>query len=142
MASSYGLPRLRRNGWPNTDGTGLSWFSRPYPQLPYRDVMGMYPRDMAEVYNLEPQQAALYEQRAVTLLGNQETVRQTQWLFPPAYVTPPLQYGSHYFNPQENAPLARPQNVAFTPSFPHRPDIYRVGSISPWDPTTGASSGN
>jgi len=40
MASAYGLPRLRRKT-PGIEGTGLSWFSRPYPQLPYRDVMGM-----------------------------------------------------------------------------------------------------
>lgn len=78
--------------------------------------MGMYPRDTVEVYNLEPQQRAQYEQRAVTLLGNQETVKQTQWLFPQTHATPPLEYGSHYYNPQENARLARPTSVAFTPS--------------------------
>jgi hypothetical protein len=145
MTSSYGLPTLRRPA-SGVEGTGLSWFSRPYPQLPYRDVMGMYPRDMSEVYALDPQQRAVYEQRAVTLLGNQVTKKQTQWLFPDSpptqQTTPPLQYGSHYVFPYEHAALPRPPNVAFTASYPHRPEIYRVGSISPFNPYTGGSSGN
>jgi len=131
MASSYGLAHLRP-GAPSREGTGLSWFSRPYPQLPYRDVMPMYPRDMIETHDLTPQHNALYEQRQVTLLGNDQTAKQTQWLFPPAYTTPPLQYGSHYFNKNERQVQPRPANVAFTSGeCPHCPDIARVGTISP-----------
>jgi len=100
---------------------------------------------MAETYSLEPQQRALYEQRAVTLLGNQETVKQTQWLVPDSppttKSTPPLQYGMHYYNPEVGAAVPRPRNVAFTPGFPHRPDISRVGTISPFNSSLGLSDG-
>jgi hypothetical protein len=146
MASSYGLPHLRK---PRTgvEGTGLAWFSRPYPALPYRYVMGQYPRDeVYTMYSLEPQQRALYEQRAVTLLGNQTTQRQTQWLFPntPPTVdsTPPLQHGSHYRDRSTTDKVPRPHVVAMHGTFPHTPDIYRQGSISPWNDQTGLDTGN
>lgn len=39
-------PRRSRNSdLPRGDGFGLAWFSAPYPYLPYRLVMPMYPRD-------------------------------------------------------------------------------------------------
>lgn len=91
----------------------------------------MYPRDMVEQRCLEPQQRALFKQKQVTLLGNDVTVKQTQWLFPPPNKLPPLAFGSHYFNREPFDPPPPTQNIAFTPSFPHVPPISRNSSITP-----------